>query len=78
MVPWEQARDQQGDRGGVRSREQRHDGYAVTGNGSQILIVLPELEMAVVFTGGNYRQGGIWLRWGDAIVGGKIILAIVR
>jgi hypothetical protein len=40
--------------------------------------VVPELDLAVVMTGGNYGQGGIWTRWRDQIVGGAIIPAIDR
>jgi CubicO group peptidase (beta-lactamase class C family) len=47
--------------------------YMATGNGGQLLIVIPECDLAVVFTGGNYMQGGIWLRWRDDIVGAIII-----
>jgi CubicO group peptidase (beta-lactamase class C family) len=36
--------------------------YSATGNGGQILIVVPEHELAVVFTGANFRQGWIWTR----------------
>lgn len=50
--------------------------YAATGNGGQLLIVVPELDLTVVFTGGNYLQGGIWNRWPQEIVGGVIIPAI--
>ena len=64
--------------GGISSDDRRYPGYAATGNGGQVLIVVPELELTAVFTGGNYRQGGIWSRWGDEIVGGEIVPAIKR
>jgi hypothetical protein len=41
-----------------------------------VLLVVPEYQLAVVFTGGNYRQGGVWGRWSGHIVGDKIIPAI--
>ena len=53
-------------------------GYAATGNGGQVLLVIPEYDLAVVFTGGNYRQGGVWGRWGQQIIGDQVIPAITR
>ena len=32
--------------------------------------------LVVVFTGGNYHQGGVWGRWKDQIVAQQIIPAI--
>ncbi len=50
--------------------------YGATGNGGQILLVVPQADLVVVFTGGNYGQGGVWLRWAQQIVGDRIIPAI--
>ncbi len=60
----------------VHSRERTYAAYSAAGNGGQQLIVVPEFDLVVVFTGGNYGQGSIWLRWRDDIVGGEIIPAI--
>ena len=56
--------------------ERKVHGYAATGNGGQVLLVVPDHELAVVFTGGNYMQGGVWGRWGQKFVGDRIIPAI--
>ena len=50
--------------------------YEANGNGGQFVIVLPELELVVTFTGANYGQGGIWGHWRDNIVGAVIAPAI--
>jgi CubicO group peptidase (beta-lactamase class C family) len=62
----------------LKAGERSYRTYGATGNGGQLLIVVPEADLAVVFTGGNYGQGGVWLRWAQQIVGDKIIPAITR
>lgn len=62
--------------GAIRSGERTYRTFEATGNGGQILIVAPELELVAVFTGGNYRQGGIWGRWRDQIIGAEIVAGI--
>jgi hypothetical protein len=49
-----------------------------SGNGGQLLIVIPEIQLTAVFTGANYGQGGIWLHWPDQILGSGIIPAIAK
>lgn len=65
-------------RNGVRVGDRVVEEYEANGNGGQLLIVVPEYDLVVVFTGANYMQGGIWTRWRDQFVGGVIIPAIDR
>jgi CubicO group peptidase (beta-lactamase class C family) len=64
--------------GSLTSGGRSYAEYEASGNGGQLLIVVPELELTVVFTGGNYMQGGIWGRWRQEIVADGIIPAIRR
>ena len=64
--------------GKLRSGDRTYRAYEASGNGGQLLIVVPELDLAVVFTAGNYGQGGIWGRWRDEIVGKEIVPAMGR
>ncbi len=63
--------------GTVAVGERRYRSYEASGNGGQLLFIIPELDLVVGFTGGNYRMGGIWGRWRNEIVGGHIIPAII-
>jgi CubicO group peptidase (beta-lactamase class C family) len=60
----------------LRSGERTYKEYEASGNGGQLLIVVPDAKLAVVFTAGNYLQGGIWGRWRDEIVAKEIIAAV--
>ena len=62
--------------GSVQAGGRSYRTYSAVGNGGQLLIVLPQADLVVLFTGGNYGQGGVWLRWPQQIVGDKIIPAL--
>lgn len=62
----------------LRSSGRSYGDYEAVGNGGQFLIVVPALDLVVVLTGGNYGQGGIWLRWRDDIVAGQIVRAMTN
>jgi CubicO group peptidase (beta-lactamase class C family) len=61
----------------VRSGEHSYPAYLANGNGGQLLIVLPQFDLVVMFTAGNYQQG-LWNRERDDIVGGMIVPALPR
>ncbi|MEP1143262.1 MAG: serine hydrolase domain-containing protein [Henriciella sp.] len=62
----------------IRVGDRSYKSYAASGNGGQVLVVVPELDLTVLLMGGNYRQYGIWGRWRDDLIGGHIIPAISK
>lgn len=61
---------------GIRAGDRVVREYNASGNGGQLLFVIPELEMVVVVTAGNYAQGGIWNRFRNDLVGAQLIPAV--
>lgn len=52
--------------------------YRAAGNGGQLVIVYPDLDLVVAFTGGNYSQGPIWWKWPDEVVPKFIVPALLK
>jgi CubicO group peptidase (beta-lactamase class C family) len=49
--------------------------FAAEGNGGQVMIVIPELDLVVAFNGGSYGEFGKWYRWELELVPQYIIPA---
>jgi CubicO group peptidase (beta-lactamase class C family) len=62
----------------LRSANHTYREYEANGNGGRFLIVVPELDIAIVFTAGNYGMYGVWRKFRDEIVPQMILPAVVR
>jgi CubicO group peptidase (beta-lactamase class C family) len=62
----------------LKSGGREYREFEANGNGGQLLMVLPELDMSIVFTAGNYQAGGIWSRFRNELVPQRIIPAVLE
>lgn len=59
----------------VKTKDRSYAAFHANGNGGQLLLLVPEFDLVVMFSAGAYRTG-LWNRERDDIVGGMIIPAI--
>jgi CubicO group peptidase (beta-lactamase class C family) len=50
--------------------------YEANGNGGQLLMVLPDFDLVVMFTAGNYMNYGVWRRFREELLPEYILAAI--
>jgi CubicO group peptidase (beta-lactamase class C family) len=52
--------------------------YAAEGNGAQLIMVIPDLDMVVAINGGNYGRSVDWYPWSREVLSNYLIPAAVR
>jgi CubicO group peptidase (beta-lactamase class C family) len=57
----------------LHAKDRIYKEYEASGNGGQLVIVVPEAQLVVGFTAGNYQQGSIWGRWREEVVAKDIL-----
>ena len=51
--------------------------YDASGNGGQLIMVVPELDLVVMFTAGNYGNFGVWRHFRDDFLPQYILAAVI-
>lgn len=62
----------------MKAAGKRYRWYQSNGNGGQLLLVVPELDLVVVFTAGNYGNFQVWGRFQPDLVANAIIPALAK
>jgi CubicO group peptidase (beta-lactamase class C family) len=53
------------------------DVYAASGNGGQLLVIFPRLNIAVAFTSGNYNSFHTWGKWRTDLMSKFLLPAVL-
>jgi CubicO group peptidase (beta-lactamase class C family) len=60
----------------IKAGDRTYREYEANGNGGQLLMVLPELDLVVFFTAGNYGNYQVWRRFREELLPSYILSAI--
>lgn len=55
----------------------RFESWSATGNGGQLIIIVPDYELTIAFNGGNYNNYPTWIAWRDELMP-KLIAEAIR
>jgi CubicO group peptidase (beta-lactamase class C family) len=62
----------------LKTTSHTYRSFSAGGNGGQIVIVIPELDLVICFNGGSYGEFAKWYRWSLELVPKYIIPAAVK
>jgi hypothetical protein len=60
----------------IKAGDRVYRQYEANGNGGQLLMVIPDLDLVVLFTAGNYSNYPVWRRFREELLPNYIISAI--
>ncbi len=60
----------------IKAGDRVYRQYEANGNGGQLLVVIPDLDLVVLFTAGNYGNYPVWRRFREDILPQYILSAI--